>query len=286
MPIKRANAAAADSDHKAEKKRKPDQKQNDDERQKADQKKRGDRKQNLDEKQNLGDGKQNGDGQKKGAAFWRYFPRAIGDPRGAFLALRPRCAAAKKQVVLYGKKFDEPRRTTYFSIDGHKYRYSGLTHDSQGWPEAIQSLMFRTYELTGECYDAALTNLYSDGRDYISAHFDNDALGAPVASWSFGQTRTFVIRDKKTNYVVHTQDLQSGSLFIMERGCQERFLHELPKRSPNKCPGERINVTFRRHSQDVCDTMAALFAALGSQSQPWLPAIAQLLFWRPLSTRS
>lgn len=216
--------------------------------------------------------------------YWSYYAGAYAKHAAMFGLLRPFCATTKKKVRMFGEEFLEPRLSTYFSLDGHQYRYSGLTHLSQGWPNALQTLMFRTFEITGECYDAALMNLYANGKDYISAHADKDAIpNLPVASWSFGQSRSFVLRHKEDNIVALKQELQSGSLFIMEKGCQERFVHELPKRSPNKCPNERINVTLRQHSKDVCDLMPHLFRIFGDQ--PFITVVTQLLFWRPHALR-
>ena len=91
--------------------------------------------------------------------------------------------------------------------------------------------------------DYGLVHLYKDETSVINWHSDKEALKTNVYSVSIGGTRRFCIRDKFTNEI-QTFDLHDGDLFIMKRGCQEKYEHCIKSIKSFNIP--RINITFRQ----------------------------------------
>ncbi|MGB6299728.1 MAG: alpha-ketoglutarate-dependent dioxygenase AlkB, partial [Rivularia sp. (in: cyanobacteria)] len=90
-------------------------------------------------------------------------------------------------------------------------------------------------------------NRYRSGKDSVGWHNDNEpsmGVSPAIASLTLGSTRKFQLKsnngDKPINFW-----LEHGSLLLMKPGCQENWVHQLPKIS--KPVAERINLTFRPH---------------------------------------
>jgi alkylated DNA repair dioxygenase AlkB len=148
-------------------------------------------------------------------------------------------------VTLFGKKVKIPRKQTAFG-DG-KYEFAGVAVEGRGWDE--QPLLKKAKEYVekemGVAFSYVLVNKYSDGKDYIGWHADDEVdmeTGAPIASVSLGATRDFKLRHKitKTTYSI---ELAHNSLLCMQGACQQNYKHTLPKRLKVKQP--RINLTWR-----------------------------------------
>ncbi len=92
--------------------------------------------------------------------------------------------------------------------------------------------------------DYCLVHLYVDGSASINWHNDKEAWRSDVFSISFGATRKFRFRriHQKSGYLKELL-LHSGDLVWMKPGCQQKFLHCIPKTLSVKEP--RINLTFR-----------------------------------------
>jgi alkylated DNA repair dioxygenase AlkB len=165
-----------------------------------------------------------------------------------FSQLKPIVKKEKDEMMIYGRKVQEPRFKNFFSRDGHGYNYSSTKNESAGWPAVIEKLAVLAKELVGceQDFDSALVNYYPDGEHYVSPHTDKDAMEGYIASFSFGATRTFHIRRKNGGTIYKKQDLHDGSLFIMKPGMQQAFTHGLPKMAN---VGPRYNVTFRQHQK-------------------------------------
>lgn len=96
--------------------------------------------------------------------------------------------------------------------------------------------------------NGVLVNRYRDGCDYISKHSDKGVLPEErVFSVSFGQIRTFRIRDR-SNKIICNVSHEHGMLLCMDGNFQERFTHEVPVEKKIKKP--RISLTFRHHQHD------------------------------------
>ncbi|MBP9129397.1 MAG: alpha-ketoglutarate-dependent dioxygenase AlkB, partial [Steroidobacteraceae bacterium] len=101
-------------------------------------------------------------------------------------------------------------------------------------------------ELTGHCYNSVLLNLYRDGRDGMGWHADDEPeLGREpvIASVSFGATRRFKLRHRRSRIAACTLDLAHGDLLLMAGVTQHLYLHAVPKTA--RPVGARVNLTFR-----------------------------------------
>ncbi len=65
-----------------------------------------------------------------------------------------------------------------------------------------------------------------------------------IASLSLGASHKFQLRPRNGGKSVDFW-LEHGSLLLMQPGCQENWVHQIPKTS--KPISERINLTFRPH---------------------------------------
>ena len=94
-------------------------------------------------------------------------------------------------------------------------------------------------------YNGIFVNWYLDGNEYIGWHSDdeNDLVkGAPIYSLSFGATRKFNIKIKKTKELISI-NLEDGMLLVMGGNMQKECKHSIPK--TKKCNKSRINFTVR-----------------------------------------
>jgi len=164
------------------------------------------------------------------------------------MSLRP-----EKRGVLFGHTV--PRDLQTF---GKPYKFSGVNHPSKSMPLYIKRLMRRASMLTGVDFNMALVNWYMDGNDSISPHaddedeikLDKDGNSYPVACFSFGVTRKFLIKPKEKGTKSVPFHLENGSLVVMGGKCQKTHLHSIPKtKKLEEHPDYgtvRISVTFRR----------------------------------------
>jgi alkylated DNA repair dioxygenase AlkB len=167
---------------------------------------------------------------------------------GLFRELRERVPWAQGTLTLFGRAAVEPRLTAWFG-DGD-YTYSGRTMTASPWPPSLSALRARV-ELAAEApMNAALLNLYRDGRDSMGLHSDDEPeLGAEpvIASVSLGATRRFILEPRRKadrDAGTHEVALHHGSLLVMAGPCQRHYRHRVPKEPA--CVAERINLTFRR----------------------------------------
>lgn len=147
----------------------------------------------------------------------------------------------QQYISLYGKSIPQPRLTSWYG-DGN-YSYSGLNFESRPWSPLLLELKSIVEDRTKTIYNSVLLNYYRDGNDSISFHKDDEKeLGEnpDIASLSFGDTRTFILKNDSENYKLN---LSSGSILHMFGECQRKYVHGIPK---EKNKGPRINLTFRK----------------------------------------
>lgn len=157
-------------------------------------------------------------------------------------------------IVLFDKKFKEPRKTAMLSDKKGDLTYSGTVRESKPLPPSIKALMPKISKRIGIEFDCCFLNYYSDGHDYIGWHNDN-GQSPPIASLSLGATRKFRFRYRNETSRkkwakedgnkgwVHEFDLMNGDLVYMHGKCQSKYKHTVPKQLKVKEP--RINLTFR-----------------------------------------
>ncbi|MBW4554111.1 MAG: alpha-ketoglutarate-dependent dioxygenase AlkB [Aphanocapsa sp. GSE-SYN-MK-11-07L] len=157
----------------------------------------------------------------------------------------------QNQFPILGKLVPLPRLELMFGdSEAYSYVYSGsVEFKAQPWPPFLAELRDRVEAATGYRYQIGVGNLYRSGQDSISYHADDEASQGTqpaIASVSLGATRTFRIKPKQRKGQSYGYDLSHGDLLLMQPGCQEEWVHALPKTSKN-C-GVRINWTFRPYT--------------------------------------
>lgn len=155
-------------------------------------------------------------------------------------------AWTRSKINMYGKLIPVPRDESIFG-DDLRYEYRGTQIEAQPWPDFLLEARDRIQALSGYKFNFVVGNRYQTGKDSIGWHSDNfPQIGKrpAIASLSLGSTRLFKLRHKDSGETVDYQ-LESGSLLIMLSGCQEDWVHAVPKTA--RPVGERINWTFRPH---------------------------------------
>jgi len=154
----------------------------------------------------------------------------------------------REAIVLWGRRYEQPRLIAWHGDPGAIYRYSGVRHEPLAWTPTLREIKRRVEERLGLAFDSALANYYRDHRDGMGYHSDDEPeLGARpiIASVSLGAERRFVFRSRLARQIPPWQlRLASGSLLVMRGDTQRFWRHGLPKQS-RPC-GPRVNLTFRR----------------------------------------
>jgi alkylated DNA repair dioxygenase AlkB len=147
-------------------------------------------------------------------------------------------------VTVFGQRHPQPRLTAWHGEAS--YTYSGLTLAPLPFTPLLQAIREAAEAATGHRYNSVLLNYYRDGRDSMGMHADNEPELGPepaIASVSFGATRAFVLRHRRTGRTLKL-DLADGSLLFMGGTLQQHWLHGINKTA--KPLGPRVNLTFRR----------------------------------------
>lgn len=146
-------------------------------------------------------------------------------------------------IFLFGREVPQPRLSAWY---GEKsYTYSGRTFHPLPFTPLQLEIKRVVEEVSGRKFNSVLLNYYRDGNDSMGFHSDDEPeLGREpaIASVSFGETRTFILKHKKLPRTLKL-DLTDGSLLLMSGKLQNCWRHGINKeRTPR---GPRINLTFR-----------------------------------------
>ncbi len=151
------------------------------------------------------------------------------------------------KVSVYGKTFLVPRFTSFLANKKIIYSYSGVNHIGEGFPSWFIPLLINVQEYCDTKFNGCLINLYRNGNDCMGWHADNEREldhGACIASLSLGVRRDFLLKNKISSKK-SILSLGNGDLLIMNPGCQEDWIHSIPKR--RRVKELRINLTFRKY---------------------------------------
>jgi len=162
------------------------------------------------------------------------------------ILLRTRIDWQQEDIVLFGERRRVPRLVAWHGDSGTAYTYSGTAHEPLPWTPELQRIRHRVEELTAHRYNSVLLNLYRDGRDGMGWHADDEPeLGREpvIASVSFGATRRFKLRHRRSRIAASTLHLAHGDLLLMAGATQHHYLHAVPKTA--RPVGARVNLTFR-----------------------------------------
>jgi alkylated DNA repair dioxygenase AlkB len=146
-------------------------------------------------------------------------------------------------VTLFGKRHLQPRLTAWHG--DARYSYSGLTLDPLPFTPLLQQIRAAVEAATGRRFNSVLLNYYRNERDSMGMHSDDEPELGPqpaIASVSFGATRRFILRHKRTGQTIKL-DLADGSLLFMSGALQQNWLHGVNKQA--RPAGPRVNLTFR-----------------------------------------
>ncbi len=152
---------------------------------------------------------------------------------------------------MFGRAYLQPRLTAWIGERGYSAasRYSASVHASP-WPDALGALRGLAEQRYGMRPDAALVNLYRDGRDSVDWHADDEPYLGPdplVVSLSLGAPRRFVLRPRPSGPSAGRPRLAfllgDGDLLVMGGATQRLWQHAVPKTS-RPC-GPRISCTLR-----------------------------------------
>lgn len=149
-----------------------------------------------------------------------------------------------ESISLWGKQHLQPRLTAWHG--DARYSYSGLDLEPLPFTPLLLDIKHAVERATGEAFNSVLLNYYRDGRDSMGMHSDDEAELGPepaIASVSFGATRTFILRHRRSKQTVKL-DLTSGSVLLMRGKTQHFWLHGINKTV--RPIGPRVNLTFRK----------------------------------------
>ncbi len=152
----------------------------------------------------------------------------------------------QKLVKMYDKKILTPRLTVWVGDPGTDYSFSGEKHNPLPWTEDLLMIKNRIEPLAGITFNSVLLNYYRDGNDSVAWHSDNESVlgeNPVVVSVTFGQVRSFDIRNKKDHAQKYAVKLEDGSYLLMKGDLQKYWEHRIAKST--KPMNERLNLTFR-----------------------------------------
>lgn len=182
----------------------------------------------------------------EGDSLLRYLPDYLTSEHSDRLHgnLKSSMTWIREEISMYGRAIAVPRQVAWCGERGIDYRYSGLSHVAQGWPECLSDVRDQLGRSLDCQFNFALLNLYRDGSDYMGWHRDDEpGVGDVVASISLGASRRFLIRPEGQTRSTRL-DLAHGSLLVFTGSLR----HALPR---CQSAGERLNVTFRTIRQDT-----------------------------------
>jgi alkylated DNA repair dioxygenase AlkB len=160
-----------------------------------------------------------------------------------FARLLAETAWRHETIVVYGKRHLQPRLTAWHGEAS--YTYSGLRLEALPMTPLLGQLRSAVEAATGHRYNSVLLNYYRDGADSMGMHSDDEPELGPhpaIASLSYGATRSFILRHKRSKRTLKL-DLADGNLLLMAGSLQKNWLHGINKTA--KPTGPRLNLTFR-----------------------------------------
>jgi alkylated DNA repair dioxygenase AlkB len=159
----------------------------------------------------------------------------------------------KPQIKIYDKICHQQRNIGFFSDTSIGYKYSNQLMKSQKMTNNLEIIINYVNDELNTNFNSILINSYFDD-NYISAHSDDEkslsSLLSIVAAISFGSSRTFRIRDKKSKKIVCDHITQDNELLLMKGNkFQKTYTHEVPKPKKNESKEIRYSMTFRCHTK-------------------------------------
>lgn len=153
-----------------------------------------------------------------------------------------------EEIIVWGKRYPQPRLTAWYGDPGRAYTYSGILMNPLPWTTRLAQLRQLVEDACDEQFNSVLLNYYRNERDSMGLHSDDErelGLRPVIASLSLGESRTLVFKHKKLRDLSAVNlPLESGNLLLMKGDTQRNWKHGISKSS--KPLGPRVNLTFRR----------------------------------------
>jgi alkylated DNA repair dioxygenase AlkB len=149
----------------------------------------------------------------------------------------------EETIYLFGKAQKQPRLSAWYGEAS--YTYSGRTFHPLPFTPLLLDIKRVVEQATGERFNSVLLNRYRNERDSMGFHSDDEPELGPepaIASVTFGDTRTFILKHRKLPRTVKL-DLTDGSLLLMAGTLQRHWRHGINKETRPR--GVRVNLTFR-----------------------------------------
>ena len=154
-------------------------------------------------------------------------------------------------VTLFGKTHVTTRQIVWMGDSDIDYQYSGHSRQTIPWTDTMFHVKHYVEEQLSALginanFNSCLLNYYPSGEDGMGYHADDEKeLGVQpiIASLSFGATRKFVLKHKKTQDKVELY-LESGQLIVMHGDTQSFWKHSITK--TKMVDTGRISLTFRQ----------------------------------------
>jgi alkylated DNA repair dioxygenase AlkB len=146
---------------------------------------------------------------------------------------------------LYDKEVITPRLVAWYG-DMQNTALLQKLPDLQPWTNELLLIKQKVEAIAGMQFNSVLLNYYRDGKDSVAWHSDKSlapGFKTVVASVSFGQVRSFDIRNKREHSDHYSVRLEHGSYLLMKAGLQDGWEHRIAKST--KPMRARVNLTFR-----------------------------------------
>ncbi len=163
-----------------------------------------------------------------------------------FAELSTKIPWQQDEIMVYGKKYLQPRLTALYGNEEKPYSYSNIKMQPHPWNLILHKIKIYVESASDTTFTSVLLNYYRDGKDSNGWHADNEKeLGTNpiIASVSFGAERVFQMKHNSILNLTQNIVLEHGSLLLMKGTTQHCWKHQIPK--TRKPIGERINLTFR-----------------------------------------
>lgn len=183
-------------------------------------------------------------GQSRGlpTALLDYRPGLLDAAESEFIMNKLISETSFRQPVqkMYDKEVVTPRLIAWYGDAVDKIP------DMRPWTPELLMIKNKVEPIAGMQFNSVLLNWYRDGNDSVAWHSDKESVPGrktTVASVSFGQVRSFDIRNKQDHSEKYSVKLENGSFLLMKAGLQDGWEHRIAKSArPMKA---RLNLTFR-----------------------------------------
>lgn len=152
-----------------------------------------------------------------------------------------------EEIVVWGKRHQQPRLIAWYGDPGKNYTYSGIAMNPLPWTPVLERIRKEVEEACSERFNSVLLNYYRNEKDSMGPHSDDEPELGPrptIASLSIGEERVFSFKPKALQSKSTSVRLPSGSLLLMRGETQQNWRHGIAKSSQPM--GPRVNLTFRQ----------------------------------------